>query len=222
MKPPLVYRIDIQQGNDIDQSMVNKLRVGMDERQVKFIMGTPLLIDPFHPDRWEYLYYNQESGEEAQSRHVTLHFNEGRLSHVSGDIEVNLRPKIEDDTNTEKSVVVPESYADRGLFGKWFSNRSKLNRERKPKAEDIVDTNLVNDVPIDDTTTAEDKEIINAVEADLDIENTKSEDVVSSETPVDAEYSLTQPDEEQGFFSRMWDKMTGDEPDYEFLEPETE
>ena len=55
-KIPGVYRIDIQQGNDVTQDMVNKLEAGMSKSQVAYIMGTPLLIDTFHPNRWDYIY----------------------------------------------------------------------------------------------------------------------------------------------------------------------
>ena len=45
---PLLYKIDIQQGNVINQEMLNKLEPGMDKKRVKFIMGTPVIVDPFH------------------------------------------------------------------------------------------------------------------------------------------------------------------------------
>ena len=51
---PLLYKIDIQQGNVIEQEMLDKLQPGMDKDQVQFIMGTPVIVDPFHKDRWEY------------------------------------------------------------------------------------------------------------------------------------------------------------------------
>ena len=55
-KAPLVYRMDIQQGNMVDQEMLDRLKPGMTKKDVKFILGTPLLIDPFHADRWDYVY----------------------------------------------------------------------------------------------------------------------------------------------------------------------
>jgi len=53
---PGVYKIDIQQGNVVTQDMIDQLRPGMTRRQVRFIMGNPLLTDTFHADRWDYLY----------------------------------------------------------------------------------------------------------------------------------------------------------------------
>ena len=76
---PFVYRIDVQQGNVVNQEMVNQLRVGMNKRQVQFILGAPMLIDPFHADRWDYVYlYNPGSdgnGPASQQR-VTLEFED--------------------------------------------------------------------------------------------------------------------------------------------------
>ena len=55
---PFVYRIDIYQGNIFSQEMVDQLKPGMTKRQVAFIMGTPLVEDAFHSDRWDYVYSN--------------------------------------------------------------------------------------------------------------------------------------------------------------------
>ena len=49
------HKIDIQQGNYVTQDMVAKLKPGMTRSQVRFALGTPLIADPFHPDRWDYL-----------------------------------------------------------------------------------------------------------------------------------------------------------------------
>ena len=121
---PLLYKIDIQQGNVIEQEMLNKLKPGMDKNQVKFIMGTPVIIDPFHNDRWEYVFSMQEAGGIREQRHITLHFDEDeKLTHVSGDVEVSSTPIAENDIVTEdEAVSVPEgSYKEeKGFFGKLW------------------------------------------------------------------------------------------------------
>ena len=121
---PLLYKIDIQQGNVIEQEMLNKLKPGMDKNQVKFIMGTPVIIDPFHNDRWEYVFSMQEAGGIREQRHITLHFDEDeKLTHVSGDVEVSSTPIAENDIVTEdEAVSVPEgSYKEeKGFFGRLW------------------------------------------------------------------------------------------------------
>ncbi len=121
---PLLYKIDIQQGNVIEQDMLNKLRPGMNKNQVKFIMGTPVIVDPFHNERWEYIFSFQEGGGVREQRHITLHFEDEKLSHVSGDIEVSHVPRVESEIITEDdAIVVPEgSYNkdEKGFFGKLW------------------------------------------------------------------------------------------------------
>lgn len=82
---PGVYKIDVQQGNVVTQDMVNQLRPGMTTRQVRFIMGTPLIQDTFHPDRWDYLYSMKAGHQERTQERISLVFEEDRLVGLSGD-----------------------------------------------------------------------------------------------------------------------------------------
>ena len=83
---PGVYKIDIQQGNVVTQDMIDQLRPGMTRRQVRFIMGNPLLVDTFHPNRWDYLYSLQPGGGERQQERISIMFNgSDQLAGLSGD-----------------------------------------------------------------------------------------------------------------------------------------
>jgi outer membrane protein assembly factor BamE len=85
---PGVYKIDIQQGNVVTQDMIDQLRPGMTRRQVRFIMGNPLLADTFHADRWDYLYSLQPGGGERQQERIALFFNgNDQLASLSGDFK---------------------------------------------------------------------------------------------------------------------------------------
>ena len=85
---PGVYKIDIQQGNVVTQDMIDQLRPGMTRRQVRFIMGNPLLTDTFHADRWDYLYSLQPGGGERQQERVSVIFNgNDQLVSLSGDFK---------------------------------------------------------------------------------------------------------------------------------------
>ncbi|KON80116.1 outer membrane protein assembly factor BamE [Azoarcus sp. PA01] len=81
------YRIDVRQGNYVDQEMVAKLKKGMTREQVRFALGTPLIVDVFHPDRWDYVYRFQPGRGEPQQRTLSVFFVSDRLDHVEGDIE---------------------------------------------------------------------------------------------------------------------------------------
>ncbi|PYB79242.1 MULTISPECIES: outer membrane protein assembly factor BamE [Pseudomonas] len=83
---PGVYKIDIQQGNVVTQDMIDQLRPGMTRRQVRFIMGNPLLQDTFHTNRWDYLYSLQPGGGQRQQERMSIFFNENdQLVNLSGD-----------------------------------------------------------------------------------------------------------------------------------------
>lgn len=80
------YKIDIQQGNYITQDMVSKLKPGMTRSQVRFILGTPLVADPFHADRWDYVYHMQKGGETTEFRRIVLVFEQDKLASIEGDV----------------------------------------------------------------------------------------------------------------------------------------
>jgi outer membrane protein assembly factor BamE len=80
------YRIDIQQGNAVTQEMVAKLKPGMTRAQVRFALGTPLIVDPFRSDRWDYVYYYDKPGAPRESRHVVVIFKGDRLERLEGDV----------------------------------------------------------------------------------------------------------------------------------------
>lgn len=83
---PGVYKIDIQQGNVVTQDMIDQLRPGMTQRQVRFIMGNPLITDTFHARRWDYLYSIQPGGGARQQERVSLVFDANdQLVGLAGD-----------------------------------------------------------------------------------------------------------------------------------------
>ena len=81
------YRIEIQQGNFVSQEMVSQLKPGMSKEQVRFVMGTPLIIDSFHADRWDYVFRRQKANSrELEQRKLAVFFEDGKLKRVEGDI----------------------------------------------------------------------------------------------------------------------------------------
>src|SRR5690606_4097094 len=80
------YRMDIQQGNVVTSKMMLQLRPGMTKSQVRFIMGTPLIQDSFHSNRWDYFYQMRHEGKIIEQRRVILEFEEDALVRVRGDV----------------------------------------------------------------------------------------------------------------------------------------
>lgn len=81
------YRIDIRQGNDVDQEMLSQLRRGMSRDQVRYVLGSPLVVDMFRNDRWDYVYRLRSGRGEAQQRVISLYFDGDVLDRVEGDVE---------------------------------------------------------------------------------------------------------------------------------------
>ena len=80
------YTIDIQQGNYVSQEMVSRLKPGMSKEQVRFVMGTPLLTDIFHANRWDYVYYHKIPGGKTVERKLAVLFKDGKLDRLEGDV----------------------------------------------------------------------------------------------------------------------------------------
>lgn len=94
---PGVYKIGIPQGNIITQEMVDQLRPGMTKRQVIFVMGTPLVRDPFNQDRWDYIYSFQPGGGVRGQERISVFFEDDALASFSGDF----RPSEDSDDEAD-------------------------------------------------------------------------------------------------------------------------
>jgi len=83
---PEPYKVEIQQGNVVTQEMVARLAPGMTRAQVSFLLGSPSIADPFHADRWDYVYRYSKGGKLVEERKLTLFFEHDRLVRVAGDV----------------------------------------------------------------------------------------------------------------------------------------
>ncbi|MBI5007781.1 MAG: outer membrane protein assembly factor BamE [Nitrosomonadales bacterium] len=76
------YKVEIRQGNLITQDMRAKIRVGMTQSQVRAALGAPLINDPYHADRWDYLYSLARQGEVVENQRLTLYFSKDKLTRI--------------------------------------------------------------------------------------------------------------------------------------------
>ena len=88
--PSVLYRIDVQQGNVITQEMVDKLKPGMTRSQVRFVLGTALIDDVFHKDRWDYVYRLVQHGNLVDEYKLTVFFEDDKLVRTDGDFSDSL------------------------------------------------------------------------------------------------------------------------------------
>jgi outer membrane protein assembly factor BamE len=123
---PFVYRIDVQQGNVITQDMVNQLRIGMNKRQAQFVLGAPMLNDPFHADRWDYFYEYQPGSDgknPAKRQRVSLIFEDDRLTDISGTMLPDPKPGALPPSRQVTVVVPPQELESVGILTRmwrWF------------------------------------------------------------------------------------------------------
>ena len=88
------YRPDIQQGNVLETEQLQKIQLGMTKKQVSFLLGAPLLQDPFHRDRWDYMYTLKKANEPMLRQRLTLFFANDALTKI-------------DDTEFDKKLLKP-------------------------------------------------------------------------------------------------------------------
>jgi outer membrane protein assembly factor BamE len=85
------YRVNIQQGNVVDQDSIEQISEGMTRSQVQFLLGTPMIADPFHADRWDYPYYFRQGRQrEVSRRWFSVHFEDERVAAL----EHRIRPQV--------------------------------------------------------------------------------------------------------------------------------
>jgi outer membrane protein assembly factor BamE len=101
------YRIDVRQGNFVTQEMVAQLKPGLTREQVRFILGSPLVADMFHVDRWDYVYRFQPGQGEAQQRRLVVFFQDNKLTRVAGDVVAEDGSKAEASKPAAQVIDIP-------------------------------------------------------------------------------------------------------------------
>lgn len=199
-KLPGVYRISVMQGNVIEQDMIDRLKPGMEKHQVKFIMGSPTIIDPFHPDRWDYIYTFTKGASQRTQRHLAIYFEDGKLAYLDGDVVTGIR-KPPEDLRKSKIVEVPlRQRRQPGLVESVLDKLPFVGKDEAPPPPLNADNNTGDSGQQVQKATepAANSEQKAAVEPTGDNEQKATEE--------NAEDSKDKP-EEKGFFGRILDKL---------------
>jgi outer membrane protein assembly factor BamE len=80
------YSINVQQGNALDAESIARLKPGLSRSQVRFLLGTPLVVDPFRTDRWDYVYLFYDAGTLVEQKRISLFFDGDILARIEGDV----------------------------------------------------------------------------------------------------------------------------------------
>jgi outer membrane protein assembly factor BamE len=113
---PGVYSLEIQQGNIISQAMIDQLRPGMSKRQVIYIMGSPMLDNFFHKNRWDFLYSAHPTGGEKIQQQISLFFDNDQIVGIQGDFRPSTTPIPL--VSNESTVDIPKRDLDKTLWEK--------------------------------------------------------------------------------------------------------
>ncbi|MEM7466476.1 MAG: outer membrane protein assembly factor BamE [Pseudomonadota bacterium] len=215
-KLPFVHRIDVQQGNVVTQEMIAQLQYGMDKKKVRFIMGTPIIKDTFHSDRWDYLYTEQQGGDDLQRRRVTLYFENELLAGVEGDV-TPAAGRLVVDTRQDTQVEVP------GIHRKGFLARVKDSMPIIGKDEE--DENA-KDEDGENTTVALAEETPNDEESGTNAEDAPTEEELAEQNAVIVPEDAPKKEKKRGFFKRIFDSVglgaeedDEDEVEYDTADP---
>lgn len=90
--PNVLYRIDVQQGNVVTEEMLEKLKLGMTKSQVLFVLGSPLIMDAFRDNRWDYVYLFREKGDLVEQKRLTLFFEQDTLVNIENHVTYPKNP----------------------------------------------------------------------------------------------------------------------------------
>lgn len=134
------YKLDVQQGNVVTSKMLLQLRPGMTKSQVRFIMGTPLIQDSFHGNRWDYVYQMREGGKLKEQRRVIMDFENELLKSVRGDVIPSAseqskagEPEAPTGTRVVTPIKKPESKGFLNKLKFWEKDEAELAKEAAEK-----------------------------------------------------------------------------------------
>lgn len=219
-KAPLVYRIDIQQGNVVDQQMLDRLKPGMDKNQVKYVMGSPLIQDPFHSNRWDYVYIMEPGQGSRTQRRITLYFEDEKLAYIDGNVKIADRPAAEEQLpRNENSVAVPLDTHKEGFFSNLFGGDEEPAESAAAPSEGEEPAQFPAALSEDEETGTAATETaatgeVTAEELPADEQQALSPEeqktvTEADESPADTEKkTLADEERDTNLVRRFWDRMT--------------
>lgn len=142
---PGVYTVDVHQGNMIDQDMVDQLRPNMTKRQVLYIMGSPMLMDYFHQNRWDYIYSAQLDGGDREQKRISLFFEDDQVVGIQGDFRPGDTPAMK--ASAETTVDVPKRDLEKTLWETitgWFGYDGTDDAPKTEKPAPATDNTQIN------------------------------------------------------------------------------
>ena len=201
---PFVHKIDVQQGNVVTQAMVAQLRLGMNKKKVRFVMGTPIIQDTFHSNRWDYVYTFHKGGSRTDERRIiTAVFNEdGKLTNLEGNITPAMGTLLVD-KHQDTSVQVPDDY-EKGILSK-LKDSMPFTGDDEPEIADKEDADKAD--KIDSEDNGDKKSIIASEDDDEELTEEEAVKIAEAEKTAISVPGGAPPKKKKGFFQRLADSV---------------
>lgn len=150
-----IYKHDIQQGNEIDTQQLLQLKPEMTKAQVRFILGTPLIQDSFHKNRWDYIFVLIKNGKRIERRHIILNFEEDSLKNITGEV---IPDKSSEKSLEETNKIIKIDGSDNKPEESWIDDIKfwKENEEEK----DLMNNELEQPIEPKKQVLPEEKDLI--------------------------------------------------------------
>jgi outer membrane protein assembly factor BamE (lipoprotein component of BamABCDE complex) len=160
----LIYKQNIQQGNALEQDELDELYIGMNQRQVLFVLGTPSVMDPFQPDRWDYVQTFSRRGGDMVQRTVTLRFKDGLLSEIEGQSNPFAAAATQSGSSPSVSSGAVASFVKKPDASPQDASVESAEKEVLGKKEPKIDT--VPDRSSDDRDYRKDQDVLDQTPKD--------------------------------------------------------
>ncbi len=131
------YQPNVQQGNIINNSDLREIRYGMTKQEILFILGTPMVIDPFNEQRWDYFFSNRNPRKkQTDQRLITAVFENDRLVSLKGDVDLSNVQSLEPSTEDQQhggTVITEPTQREKGLFNRLglFKKKDKIYKKKE-------------------------------------------------------------------------------------------
>jgi outer membrane protein assembly factor BamE len=103
------FKPEIRQGNFLSDDKIALVKPGMTQAQVQFLLGPPMVRDPAHPERWDYVrYVNPNDGEPEQNWQVVVYFDAGKVSRVEQPVVKNKQQQLQLPTVKDATDLPPD------------------------------------------------------------------------------------------------------------------
>jgi outer membrane protein assembly factor BamE len=214
-----IYKLDVQQGNIVSPQMIAGLKPRMTRSQVRFVLGTPLIQDAFHKDRWDYIFRLIKNEQLIEERHIVVKFEDDELVSIKGDL-INSDTVLVGATTEKKTKIIAlskEDYAEEKSNKKSLLNRMKFWEDDEKvdakKKEEATDAKIKKEMIENKTNTTVSDGSNEKETYEMETEKSLIDDKIDTETVEKNTENLVKIDDEQSVSKSIEEDILNSLPD---------